>query len=266
MRRGTRYDIMSENRIKSVLKTDIIGQKIYAFWSIGTTNDFAYRMAEHGEQEGALVIAEQQERGRGRKARTWNSPFSRGLWFSLILRPDLPSSQAGLIPYIAGVSIAEAVENLLNLKPKLKWPNDLLIMKKKFCGILSEVEFENGRIKFIILGIGINVNQKAGEFPNELNELATSLRIEANTRIDRADLLAEILARFEQNYEVSKDGDFCAILKSWKNRSLHFNKNIVIMQENKRFEGLFKEIDKEGCLILQTKKGKEIKIVAGDFV
>ncbi len=266
MRRGKRYDIMSEDRIKSVLKTETIGQKIFAFWSISTTNDFAYRMAEQGEREGALVIAEQQERGRGRNSRTWISPFSKGLWFSLILRPELPSAQAGLIPYVASVSVAEAVENKLALKPSLKWPNDLLIKQKKICGILSEVEFLNGKIKFIILGIGINVNQMVNDFPAELIETATSLRVESETVIDRAELLAEILERFEQNYLQTKAGSFENILTHWKKRCPNIGRPISIRQEENIYHGIFKDIDKNGYLILQAESGAEEKIVAGDLV
>ncbi|HEX9972575.1 MAG TPA: biotin--[acetyl-CoA-carboxylase] ligase, partial [bacterium] len=222
------FDLLSEERIKAALRTELLGNRIYAFWSIGSTNEFAYRRALQGDREGVLVIAEQQTKGRGRKSRYWDSPFYKGLWFSLILRPDIQSSQAGLLPYLAGVSVAEAVENLLKLTPDLKWPNDLLFQGKKFCGILSEVEFKNGKVKFIILGIGINVNQKVDEFPEQYRNQATSLRQECNNRIDRAELLTEVLFCLEQNYNSIGAHGLNEIVNKWKKKCRQFGKEIVI--------------------------------------
>jgi len=261
-----RIDILSEDRIKSVIKTSLFAQKIYAFWSISTTNDFAYRMALQGDKEGTLVIAEKQIRGRGRKSRTWDSSFSKGLWFSLILRPEMPSHRAGLIPFIASVSIAEAIENKLNLQPDMKWPNDLLLGGKKCCGILSEAEFVNNKIKFIILGIGINVNHNPNDFPDELKNIATSLRIQSEKRVDRADLLAEILFRLEQNYQNIKVSGFEETLSNWKRRCSKFKKRVVIEMEGQKLSGKFIDLDEGGGLILKTEKGEQKKVVAGDLI
>ena len=258
------FDLLSEDKIKSVLKTELLAKKVYAFWSVGSTNEFAYTRAIQDEIDGTLVIAEQQSKGRGRKSRTWDSPFNKGLWFSLILRPDLPASRAGLVPYLAGVSLVEAVENFTGLKPFVKWPNDLLLNSKKFCGILSEVEFENGKIKFIILGIGININHKMNEFPEEFRAQATSLRIESESQIDRVDFLAEILLRLEENLNNMKESGFHNILKKWKKKCPQFEKEVVIVQDDKQYRGTFEELDDAGCLLLRTNNGELKKIVAGD--
>ena len=258
------FDLLSPEKLKSVIKTELLAQKIYAFWSVGSTNEFAYLRALQGEMEGTLVIAEQQSKGRGRKSRAWDSPFNKGLWFSLILRPELPASQAGLVPYLAGVSVAEAIENFTGLKPEVKWPNDLLLNGKKFCGILSEVEFENRMIKFIILGIGINVNHKKEEFPEEFRKQATSLRIESDSQIDRADFLATVVEQLETNYQKMRQNGFEDIIKRWKNRCPQLGKNVVIIQDDKKYEGIFEDLNNEGCLLLRTKAGEIKKIVAGD--
>lgn len=260
------FDLLSEDRIKSILKTELFAKKIYAFWSVGSTNEFAYRRALQGDLEGTLVIAEEQTKGRGRIHRQWDSPFNKGLWFSLILRPELPSSKAGLIPYLAGISVAETVENFLELKPDVKWPNDLLLNDRKFCGILSEVEFDNGKINFIILGIGINVNHQPEDFPEPYRNFATSLRIESDRRIDRAELLVDLLLRIEKNYEFMQLYGFREIVTRWKKRCPQFGQEIIIIQDDKRFEGKFEELDDEGCLLLRTKSGELKKIVAGDIV
>ncbi len=259
------FDLLSEAKLKSVIKTELLAQKIYAFWSLGSTNEFAYSRASQGEIEGALVIAEQQSKGRGRKLRSWDSPFNKGLWFSLVLRPDLPASRAGLVPYLAGISVCEAVENFIGLKPDVKWPNDLLLNGRKFCGILSEVEFENSSIKFIILGIGINVNHKNDEFPAEFREQATSLHIESGFRIDRADLLAEVVCQLEKNYIVMKQDGFGDIINKWKKRCPQLGKKVSIVQDDEKYQGVFEELNDEGCLLLRTKDNELKKIVAGDI-
>lgn len=258
------FDLLSDEKIKSVIKTELFAKKIYAFWSVGSTNEFAYSRALQGEKEGALVIAEQQSKGRGRKLRAWHSPFNKGLWFSLILRPELPASRAGLVPYLAGVSVAEAVEHFIGLKPEVKWPNDLLLNSKKFCGILSEVEFENSLIKFIILGIGINVNHKKDEFPEEFQEQATSLRIESDSRIDRADFLAELIWQLEKNYNDMKQNGFEHIIYKWKMMCPQLGKKVVVIQDDQKYQGVFEELNDEGCLLLRTNAGELKKIVTGD--
>lgn len=259
------FDLLSEERIKAALRTELLGNKIYAFWSVGSTNEFAYRRALQGDPEGVLVIAEQQTKGKGRKSRTWDSPFYKGLWFSLILRPDIPASQAGLLPYLAGVSVAEAIEITAKLTPDLKWPNDLLLRSKKFCGILSEVEFKDGKVNFIILGIGINVNQKPDDFPSHYREQATSLRQHYHNRIDRAELLAEVLFRLEQNYRAFGTDGMQAIIAKWKNKCPMFRQEIIMLQDDVQIKGLFVDIDENGCLILQGESGELQKIVAGDI-
>lgn len=265
MKNKVGFDLLSPEKLKSVIKTELLAQKIYGFWSIGSTNEFAYLRALQGEMEGALVIAEQQSKGRGRKSRAWDSPFNKGLWFSLILRPELTASRAGLVPYLAGVSVAEAIENFIDLKPQVKWPNDLLLNGRKFCGILSEVEFENNMIKFIILGIGINVNHKKDEFPEEFREQATSLRIESDSRIDRADFLAAVIRQLENNYKKMKLNGFKDIIEQWKNRCPQLGKKVVIIQDDAKYEGIFEDLNNEGCLLLRTKAGEIKKIVAGDI-
>jgi BirA family biotin operon repressor/biotin-[acetyl-CoA-carboxylase] ligase len=265
MRDKLSFDLLSEDKIKSVLHTEFLAKKVYAFWSVGSTNEFAYRRASQGEKEGILVIAEEQTKGKGRKSRQWDSPFNKGLWFSLILRPELSAAMAGIVPYLAGVSVAEAVENFLGLKPDVKWPNDLLLNGRKFCGILSEVEFENGQINFIILGIGINVNHKKDEFPEEFRAQATSLRIESDLRIDRADFLAEVLLQLEKNYSYMKQNGFEDIINKWKKRCTQFGKEIIVVQDDDKYQGVFEELDDKGCLLLRTKDGKLKKIVAGDI-
>ncbi|MBN2012702.1 biotin--[acetyl-CoA-carboxylase] ligase [candidate division KSB1 bacterium] len=259
------FDLVTDEKIKSQLNTKLIGQEIYAFWKIGSTNTFARQRALHDAPEGTVVIAEEQTQGRGRMTRQWESQFGKGLWFSVILRPQDVSPKAGLYTFLAGVSVAEAVEQLCGLRPELKWPNDLLLNGKKFCGILSEADFQNGHIRHVILGIGINVDHKQEDLPNSISESATSIRIESNWRLDRVKLLITVLKRMEKNYELIQTKGFDPILKTWKSYCPRLSKQIKVRQEHTIYEGIFQDLDEHGCMLLKTNDGQMRKIVAGDF-
>ena len=261
-----KYDLITSQKIKYYLRTHTFGQKTYAFWSVGSTNEFACQLARRNEQEGTIVIAEEQSSGRGRLKRKWHSQFGLGLWFSIILRPPIQAIKAGFYPYLAGVSVAQAIENKIGLKPSFKWPNDLHLNNKKFCGILSEVDFIDNRVNFIILGIGINVDHKRENFPKELLNYATSLRIEARAEFDRITLLAEIIYLLEKNYYVSNEYGFEMIIQNWKKRCPSLGENIHIIQGDYHYYGKFENLDENGCLLLRTEDGSLKKIVAGDFI
>lgn len=260
------YNLITADKLKPLLKTDFFGKKIFAFWRLHSTNALAYKLARNGEEEGTVVIAEEQIKGRGRLNRTWHSQFGKGLWFSLILRPEAHRIlKPGVYPFLAGVSVAQAIENYLGLKPEFKWPNDLLLHDKKFCGILSEVEFLNSHIHFIILGIGINVSHRPDDFPPEIRNIATSLRYESLLNIDRLGLLAEIITIFEQNYFFSLEYGFKFIKENWKKRCPRLGQKIEVNLDNQKVNGIFEDLDKDGGLLLKKSDGELIKVVAGDF-
>jgi BirA family biotin operon repressor/biotin-[acetyl-CoA-carboxylase] ligase len=194
--------------LRTCLTNQLIGRKIYAFQRVTSTNDLAKRLAERGEVEGALVIADCQTKGRGRFQRQWQSPPATGLWFSIILRPKFSVENLESIPFLAGISVAQAIETVTGLKPILKWPNDVLLASKKVCGILIESSFTQQKLNSLILGIGINVNQQPVDFNGEIRNRATSLLIEAGHSIDRKDLLLEILRFLELNYIALMKGEF----------------------------------------------------------
>jgi BirA family biotin operon repressor/biotin-[acetyl-CoA-carboxylase] ligase len=259
------FDLITSDRIIASLKTKRFGKKVHAFWQVGSTNRFATRAAARGEPEGTLVIAEMQKRGKGRLKRSWDSRFGKGLWFSIILRPSFPGSRAGLFTYLAGVSVAQAVENVTGLIPDFKWPNDLLYKNKKFCGILSEVEFTDGNIDFIILGIGINVLHRKSDFPGILSQNATSIVIETSKRSDRIELLSEIMARLESNYERCISRGFESIIDYWKSRCPLLGEEIRILQNNQHLSGIFEDLDENGCMMLRKNDGSLTRVIAGDM-
>lgn len=258
--------LITEDNIKPYLKTKKFGHKIFAFGCVGSTNEFACNLAGQDYKEGTIVIAEEQIRGKGRKNRTWNSQFGKGLWFSIILKPDGKTNHAGLYSFLAGVSVAKAVEKLFGIKPVVKWPNDLLINEKKFCGILSEVNFADNQIHFIVLGIGINVFHRLKDFPEILQQSATSLSIVTTKRINRSKLLAEILYHFEKNYTNIKNNGFEPVISNWKKRCPYIGKRISVIQDNHVQNGMFEDLADDGSLLMRKNGQGLIKIVAGDLI
>ena len=178
------------------------------------------KAAADGEPEGAVFVAEQQTAGRGRGGHTWESAQSVGIYCSVVLRPVLPPADALLLSLIAGIAVAEAVEQTTGLHPDLRWPNDVLLDGRKFCGILTEMNAEPTRVRYVVVGIGINVNQAS--FSGELEAIATSLRIESGREWSRVELTAALLKSLDSEYRKLIAGGAAAraaILRRFEERS-----------------------------------------------
>jgi BirA family biotin operon repressor/biotin-[acetyl-CoA-carboxylase] ligase len=237
------------------------GSKIFTFETIDSTNNCAKALAACWAEEGTLVLAEQQTAGRGRLGRTWQANPNENLIFSIILRPELPAEAVNLLPLYAAVALAEAIEKETGLRIECKWPNDLLIGGKKTAGILLEGSLKENAVEYVVLGIGLNVNQTA--FPPELGERATSLRLQAGREIDRNALLREILQALESRYlSIMKKG-FHTILPLWLSRTTMISREISVSQEGTVISGIVKGLSPEGALILQS-NGSERTFFAGD--
>src|ERR1700722_3489508 len=166
-------------------KTKIVGRDIHVFQETTSTNDVIEKLARDGVREGVVVFAESQTRGRGRLGRKWVSPARKGLWFSILLRPNLRPQETTQLTVASATALRRAIVSQTKLRPEIKWPNDILIGGKKVAGILTEMSAEPDRVRHVIPGIGIDVNQDASEFPTDLRKIATSLKIEAGEAIDR---------------------------------------------------------------------------------
>lgn len=256
----SRPDIPRYEEVSPYLNTQFIGKKIVYFEKIDSTNIYAKRLVKDSVLEGCVIVADKQEKGRGRKNRIWSSPEG-GLWFSVILYPKIPPQDAMTITMAASISIVEALTKITDLKPMIKWPNDVLVKGKKICGILTELDAEMDRINYIIIGIGINVNNNISK---ELNDIATSLKIETNMNFSRVEILANILNNLEKNYNHIKLGDLKFIRDSWLSYANIIGKNIKVVNENKIFKGIVIDVDIDGCLVIETSKGK-IRISYGDI-
>jgi len=276
------------NRLNKVLlqyflKTISIGRVIELHDSIGSTNMRARELAHEGALHGTLVIANEQTQGKGRMGRVWISPPETGIWMSLVLRPSLSPQDAHRITVIAALSVSNAINIITGLKAEIKWPNDIIIGSKKVCGILTEIQTEPDIIEYVVLGIGINVNAKRDDFPEELAHSATSLYIESEKTslyiesektslsigsekvIDRNALIVEILKSFESLYDhYEKTGDFTDILDTYKGRCVTLNKRVKVFGRVDEFEGTAIDLSNDCALLVKLDNGIVKRIISGD--
>ncbi|WP_048191050.1 biotin--[acetyl-CoA-carboxylase] ligase [Methanobacterium sp. SMA-27] len=249
--------------VKRELKTNFIGHDIHYFKEVDSTNDVAKYLAEEGAEEGTIVIAEIQNRGKGRRGKTWISPPG-GVWMSIILRPDIPPFNAPQLTLVTGVAVAETLKKECNLDVGIKWPNDILIGNKKVCGILTEVNASIEKINYVIVGIGIDMNVDVPLFPPDLQKGATSLKNELDTEINGAILVQKFLLEFETIYNEFKAGKFPEILKEWRSLSKTIGNNVEVRTRGKTIRGEAVGINKEGILILELEDGSLEKIISGE--
>lgn len=256
-------DSLLPEEIKAGLRTSLLGRQIAYHREVASTQDTAKALAAQGAREGTVVIAETQTGGRGRMGRIWTSPPG-GIYLSIILRPDIKPSEALRFPLIAGVAAAQAIEQITELKPQLKWPNDVIVAGKKAGGILTEMSAEIDRINYIVIGIGINVNTRRAHFPEEIAGIATSLREECGKEVSRVKLVQEILAQLESLYQDFQLSGFEPIRVRWKALSNTIGARVSISSGGKEVKGEAIDIDGDGALILRKTNGVLERVIAGD--
>jgi BirA family transcriptional regulator, biotin operon repressor / biotin---[acetyl-CoA-carboxylase] ligase len=253
-------DTITTEEIKQVIKTKHFASSIHHLPSVSSTNDYAKTLAKKGEPEGSLIIADKQTGGRGRKQRKWISP-EKGLWFSLILRPKITPNDAMLTTMCAACAVTKGISEQTPLKPSIKWPNDILINNKKVCGILTELSAEIDEITYLIIGIGINVNN---EIPSELKEKSTTLKQESNKPIDSVLLLSSILSSFEHFYQKLTNKDILTIKDTWRSYSSTIGAKVTVKKEKEVITGIAVDLGEHGELIIKNNQGEK-KILTGDI-
>ena len=256
----THNNFLNLNEKTNNLKTKIIGKKILYFDKIQSTNLYAKQLIDQNIENGTIVISDVQTGGRGRKNRSWVSP-SGGLWFSVILYPDIAPRCGMVITMAASISVSKAIREITGLKTRIKWPNDILLKNKKVCGILTELNADLNKIIYAIVGIGVNVNNK---IENQLDDIAISLKQVVDSEISRDELLKSILKNFDMNYNRLKKNDFEYIKKIWLSYANIIGKKVRINDYKTVMEGVVKDIDDNGYLILNTNSGI-INVINGDI-
>jgi BirA family biotin operon repressor/biotin-[acetyl-CoA-carboxylase] ligase len=253
--------MLNKSEIRHSLRTRLIGRKIFLFKSLDSTNDCARALAEAGSEEGGIVIAEEQTHGKGRLGRRWEAEPGSNLLFSILLRPDLPGDQAGMLTLAAAVAAARAVESFGPFRVETKWPNDLLIGGKKFTGILIETSLSQDRLAYAVVGIGINVNQR--RFPENLSGQAISLALAAGKDLERAPLLAAVLTEFEAIYTDVRAGRREEMLSDWKRRCVMLGEEVELTTATGVHRGTAVDLAADGALLVDI-NGHRSVFYAGD--
>jgi len=259
-------DLLLPEFIYPRLKSHRLGKTIHHLLETGSTNDGARQLAEQGAPEGTLVLAEEQTRGRGRLGRSWLSERGAGIYASILFRPVLKPRDAAVLTLVAAVAGSEAIEHASGLNADIKWPNDLLLSGRKCCGILSEMQAERDDIRYVVVGIGINVNHSL--FPEELGQRATSLRIEGKQTYSRVALLCEFLLRFELLYDDLQRGNLATVLQRWVDRSTFaFGKQVTVdLGSGRKLEGQTAGMSESGNLKVKLADGHVEEVISGDIV
>ena len=254
----------ADDLIARLPKKRIVGRDIRVFQETTSTNDVVEKLARDGVKEGVVVFAESQTKGRGRLGRKWVSPAKTGLWFSVLLRPQLRPVEATQLTVAAATALARAIRLQTELEPAIKWPNDLLLEGRKVAGILTEMSAEVDRVNHVIIGVGVDVNQTASDFPADVRKLATSLKIASGQSIHRAELVATILQELDRDYARVCDGGFAELADEWESRCSTIGQNVSILVGDRRIQGRAESLDDAGALLLRTEHGRIERIIGGD--
>ena len=256
--------LLADDLLAQLGKTKVIGRDIQVFEQTTSTNDIIEKLARDGVREGVVVFAESQTRGRGRLGRKWVSPSRKGLWFSILLRPNLRPQETTQLTVAAATALRRAIVSQTGLDVEIKWPNDILIGGKKVAGILTEMSAELDRVRHVIPGIGIDVNQEASEFPAELRKIATSLKIERRETVSRAALAVAILRELDEAYTRVCAGKFSEIAGEWEEHCGTIGKDVTVQIGDRKIRGRAESLDDDGSLVLRTEHGRQQRITGGD--
>lgn len=256
-------DVLTPEEVGPLLKTKLLGREIVYFPAIDSTNNEAKKLAAAGCAEGTILLTEEQQGGRGRLSRGWFSPFGKGIWLSVVLRPRFLPQEAPKCTLMTAVAVVKAIRKVTGVPCGIKWPNDILYQGKKLVGILTEMNAEMDAINHVVIGIGINANISPEDLPPDLAAIATSLQIEAGQPVSRRELLTEVLYELEQAYALVNAQGFDPILEQWRQLSVTIGQKVDVIGMNHRFSGVAADIDQDGALLVDTPAGQE-RVIAGD--
>ncbi|OPA81474.1 biotin--[acetyl-CoA-carboxylase] ligase [Paenibacillus selenitireducens] len=248
----------------SGLRSTVMGKQIKILDSTPSTQIVAQELAEQGAPEGTLVIAEEQTSGRGRMGRPFYSPSGKGIWMSLVLKPQTSLQFTPQLTLLAAVALCRSLQRVVPISIGIKWPNDLLVGTRKICGILLESSTEDERVRYAIAGIGISANLDVEDYPEYLKDIATSLKIESGAKVDRTAIITEFLAEFETLYQLYHEQGFAPIRILWEALSISLHRPITIHTLQGKVTGIAEELDDSGALWITDEFGEKRKIFSGD--
>ncbi|MFZ4855817.1 MAG: biotin--[acetyl-CoA-carboxylase] ligase [Desulfuromonadaceae bacterium] len=258
-------DVINPHEVAAQLESTTIGRHLEFLQLTASTNTDAFRLAEDGAAEGTVVLADAQSGGKGRRGRNWSSPAGVNLYCSVVLRPAIMPHEAPQLTFLSAVAVARAIELTTKLAPEIKWPNDLLITGKKVAGLLNEMSAETDGINFVILGIGVNLNMTAGQFPDDLRHPATSLLLESGRGVDRSCFAATMLNELDRLYTGFLAHGFGPVREEWQRRCNANGRHVVVSDSGTECTGgTFVGIDEDGSLLLRSEDTVLHRITCGD--
>ncbi len=258
-------ETLLQSEIQEGLNTEIIGKRgVYHYPLTDSTNIRAKGLADEGAAEGTVVIAEEQEQGRGRRGRSWFSPEEKGIYVSIILRPGLAPSESPKLTLMAAVAAADSLISLTSLDVRIKWPNDIIVHGRKLAGILTEVSAEMDDVNYVIIGLGVNVNIPYDLFPPDIGDTASSIILETGRQFPRIRILRAYLEWFEKYYALVRKSGFGPVLKRWKDLSDIIGRKVQIDLVHQSYAGEVLDVDENGVLVLEDSAGTLRRIFSGD--
>lgn len=256
-------DVISKSEILSRLHTKWAGQSIVCYEEVDSTNTQAKTAGENQGCHGMLVVADRQNAGKGRRGRSWASPPGTNIYMTLLLKPEILPDQASMLTLVMALSVAEAIEEEYGHPAWIKWPNDIVVDNKKVCGILTEMSTEIDYINYVVIGVGINVRQE--DFPEELMDKATSLKNACGKEVLRSQLIADVMERFEQNYEAFLERGSLELLKEpYEKHLVNMERQVKVMEPGHEYEASARGIDNRGELLVELPDGTVKRIYAGE--
>jgi BirA family biotin operon repressor/biotin-[acetyl-CoA-carboxylase] ligase len=256
-------DVLSPSLLRRQLRTSIFGKHIHHYFKAGSTNAIAFDLGRAGEPEGAVVLAEEQSAGRGRAGRSWHSEKTAGIYVTILLRPAISPLVAPLMTLLAGLAVRETVLEETGVAPDLRWPNDLLLGGKKFCGILTEMHAETDRVRFVIIGIGVDVNH--ARMPEPLAAIATSLRMVTGRKHSRLELLVRLLRNLETYYNrFLAEGPEPIVARFTETSSFARGKRVRISAAKETYTGVTDGLEPNGLLRVRRDDGRLTIVISGD--
>ncbi len=256
-------DVVTAAELNTMLHTNWLGRRLAYFDTVDSTNNQARRMAEEGAAHGTLVVADCQTAGKGRRGRAWISPPGTGIWMSMVLRPAFPPERASMLTLVAGMAVVKGVRRATGLEPMIKWPNDAVIGGRKICGILTELSTEDDRIRYVVSGIGINVNTE--EFPEELSDRATSLKQELGRPVKRSLVIAAVAEAFEEYYGLFEEScDMSRLKPSYEEFLANKNQEVCVLDPKGAYRGEALGIDDGGSLLVRRGDGSISQVISGE--
>lgn len=256
-------DVMSSAEIESLLETAWAGRDVLYLDETDSTNVQAKKLGEAEGKHGTLIVSDRQTAGKGRRGRGWDSPSGASIYMSILLRPDILPDKAPMLTLVMALAVARAVREITGEEAGIKWPNDIVLNKKKICGILTEMSAEIDYINHVVIGVGINVNTE--DFPEEIKKTATSLFIETGKKWKRSEFIAAVMKYFEEYYEIFLKTQNLKMLQEIYNGFL-VNKDaqVRVLEPGNEFDGCALGINETGELLVRKSDGEITKIYAGE--